>query len=50
MIRNGRAERTMVNIAEFVENGVLVSDGLQAGDTVISKGYQKMYNGARISF
>ncbi len=50
VIRNGRAERTMVNIAEFVENGVLVSDGLQAGDTVISKGYQKMYNGARISF
>ena len=36
--------------AAFVENGVLVSEGLQVGDTVVSKGYQKMYNGARVSF
>ena len=50
VIRNGRAERTMIGIVEFVENGVLVSTGLEAGDTIISKGYQKMYNGARISF
>ena len=50
VLRNGRAERVMITISEFVENGVLVSNGLQAGDTVISKGYQKMYHGARISY
>lgn len=49
VVRNGRVERLMIEIAEFVENGVLVSSGLHAGDTVISKGYQKMYHGARIS-
>jgi hypothetical protein len=40
----------MIRIDEFVENGVLVGEGLHAGDTVISKGYQKMFNGARVSF
>lgn len=50
VLRNGQAERQMVTIEEFVENGVLVSDGIVYGDTVISKGYQKMYKGARVSF
>ena len=50
VLRNGRAERTMIEIAEFVESGVLVSSGLHEGDTIISKGFQKMYNGARISY
>ncbi len=50
VLRNGRAQREMVKIAKFVENGVLVSEGLHAGDTVISKGQQKMYHGARISY
>jgi len=50
VLRNGRAERQMIKIADFVENGVLVSEGLQSGDTVIGKGYQKMYKGARIAY
>lgn len=50
VIRNGRAERTMIKIADFVENGVLVSEGITAGDTVVSKGYQKMFHGARVTF
>jgi len=50
VLRNGRAERRMVRITDFVENGVLVSDGLQLGDTIISKGYQKMFNGAPVLF
>ena len=50
VLRDGKAERTMIKIAAFVENGVLVSEGLQVGDTVVSKGYQKMYTGARVSF
>ena len=50
VLRNGRAERRMVTISEFVENGVLVSEGVALGDTIISKGYQKMYNGAAVEF
>lgn len=48
VVRNGRVERVPIRIGAFVENGVLVTEGLQAGDTVVSKGYQKMYKGARI--
>lgn len=50
VLHNGLAERRMVTIKEFVENGVLVSEGIAYGDTVISKGYQKMYKGAKVSF
>ena len=50
VLRNGRAERQMVKISDFVENGVLVSDGINLGDTIVSKGYQKMYNGAAVVF
>lgn len=50
VLHNGRAERRMITISEFVENGVLVSEGVTLGDTVISKGYQKMYNGATVEF
>lgn len=48
VVRNGRVERVPIRIGAFVENGVLVSEGLHVGDTVVSKGYQKMYKGARI--
>ena len=50
ILRNGRAERRMVRISDYVENGVLISEGVELGDTVISKGYQKMYTGARVTF
>ena len=50
VLKNGRAERRMVTISDFVENGVVISEGINLGDTVISKGYQKMYNGAAVTF
>ncbi len=50
VLRNGQAERQMVKIGAFVDNGVLISEGLQLGDTVISKGYQKMFKGAKVVF
>lgn len=48
VVRNGKAYKQMIKIADFVENGVLVSEGLQMGDTVISKGYQKMFEEANV--
>ncbi len=50
LLRNGYAERQMVKIGAFVENGVLITEGVTLGDTVISKGYQKMYKGAKVEF
>ena len=50
LLRDGRAERQMVKIGAFVENGVLITEGVTLGDTVISKGYQKMYKGAKVVF
>ena len=49
-LHNGRAERRMVKISDFVENGVLISEGVSMGDTIIAKGYQKMYNGAIVTY
>ena len=50
LLRGGHAERQMVKIGAFVENGVLISEGIELGDTVIAKGYQKMYKGATVTF
>lgn len=48
VIRDGKAYKQMVHIADFVENGVLISEGLHLGDSVVSKGYQKMFEGANV--
>ena len=50
VLRNGHAQRQLVTISDYVENGVLISEGVAYGDTIISKGYQKMYNGATVVF
>ena len=50
VIRDGRAYRQAITVKEFVKNGVLVSEGLQHGDTIVSGGYQKLFNGAKVSF
>lgn len=50
VLRNGQAARQMVKISAFVDNGVLINEGIELGDTIISKGYQKMYQGAKVVF
>lgn len=42
------AQRRSIEIGEYVSNGVIVTNGLQVGDKVISEGFQKMYNGAKV--
>lgn len=49
-LKNGKAYRRKVVVSEFIRNGVLVSEGLCDGDTIITEGYQKLYNGALVSF
>ena len=50
VLQGGKAHRQIIQIDDYVENGVLVSEGLHIGDTVIRRGYQKMYEGAIVEF
>lgn len=49
-VKNGKAYRRNIKVGGFVKNGVVVESGLQSGDTIITVGYQKLYNGAKVSF
>ena len=50
VLRKGKYYRQKIEVSEFIENGVLVTDGLGHGDTIITEGYQKLYNGAKVSY
>jgi RND family efflux transporter MFP subunit len=50
VVRNGQAEQRFVQADEFVANGVLVTHGLQAGDTLITAGMEKLYLNARVAY
>ena len=49
VVRDGVAHRQPVGNTRFVKDGVLVSEGLKAGDRVVTAGYQKLYNGAKVT-
>lgn len=49
-VKNGKSYRTIIEVSDFVKNGVLVTSGLENGDTIVTVGYQKLYNGAPVSF
>lgn len=49
-IINGRAKRCMIKTSKYVADGVLVLEGVTKGDTIVTEGYQKLYNNAKVSF
>ncbi|MBP5642772.1 MAG: efflux RND transporter periplasmic adaptor subunit [Bacteroidales bacterium] len=49
-VKNGKSHRSIIEVSDFVKNGVLVQKGLENGDTIVTVGYQKLYNGAKVSF
>lgn len=49
IIKNGKPERRIIAAAEYVANGILVTDGLHQDDTLIVGGQQKLFSGAEIS-
>ena len=49
-LKNGKAYRRNIKVSGFVKNGVVVDSGLNNGDTIVTVGYQKLYNGAKVSF
>ena len=40
----------MITVGAYTEGGVLVTNGLQLGEKVITDGSHKLYNGAAISY
>jgi len=49
VVKNGKAQHRIIMSSEFVANGVLVSSGLNPGDTVITTGIQKLYTNAIVT-
>lgn len=49
VMRDGKASRQPVTTGGFVKNGVIITDGLQNGDSLIIEGYQKLINGMSIA-
>ena len=47
---DGTAEKQYITVGEYLPGGVLVTGGLQAGDKVITDGFQKLYKGCRIVY
>lgn len=50
VVKDGAVKRKKITVSEFVKNGVLVSSGLEHGDVVVVEGYQKLYDGAKVSY
>ena len=50
VVKDGKAWHRTVTLKDFVGNGVMVETGLEAGDTVIIGGQQKLYTGAKVKF
>lgn len=49
VVRGDSAFRQPIRATQFVKNGVLVTDGLQPGDRIVTAGYQKLYQGAKVT-
>ena len=48
VIENGKAARRDITVSGYHANGVQVSSGLKAGDTLVVEGYQKLYKGCSV--
>jgi len=49
VVEQGRAVRRAVTIDGYMASGVRVTDGLNAGDSLIMEGYQKLYNDCKVT-
>lgn len=49
VVENGKPERRLIQVSDYVANGVVVTAGVEFGDTIIVGGMQKLYNGAKIT-
>lgn len=47
---NNTALRKDIEVGQYVTDGVLVTAGIEQGDKIITKGYQKLWQGAEITY
>lgn len=47
--RDGRAKLREVKLGKLADNGVIISEGLQEGDELITDGYQNVSEGVRVT-
>lgn len=50
VLQDSVAQRRSIEVGQYVANGVIVTKGLQAGDQVVTDGFQKLYSGAKVVF
>lgn len=48
-VAGGRAEQVEVRTGRLTEHGLLIEEGLQEGDSVVTGGYQKVSDGMKVS-
>ena len=48
--KDSTAHRTPVSIGETLGNRIVITDGLQAGQRVVTEGYQKLSEGTKVVF
>ena len=48
VMKDGIAVRQHVEVTGFERNGVMIKSGLEAGDLLITEGYQKLFPGAKV--
>lgn len=48
LVKDGKAEKRVVDVAGFADNGLVIGDGISAGDTLIVGGVQKVSQGTRV--
>ena len=47
-VREGKATIVPVTVGALTEGGVVITDGLEAGERVITDGYQKVSEGTKV--
>lgn len=49
VVKDNHAMRQLIEVGDYMPDGVLVTGGLEMGDLVVVKGYQKLYPGAPVT-
>ncbi|MBD5355390.1 MAG: efflux RND transporter periplasmic adaptor subunit [Bacteroides sp.] len=48
-VKNGKAEKRLLTLGEYIADGVVVTSGLSDGDEIITTGQQKVSNGMSVT-
>ena len=49
IVKNGKAVLQNITVSERLENKLIVSNGLNTGDLIISNGFINLYDGANVN-